>query len=100
MSCSLRALNGKIKSLFTSWKSGSIKKSKYGFGAFSGFVFEWYLFQLIVCLNPDFNCCNSFVLSWVGEITTGTKYFVSVIANVVFWFAAALDITQKNNFFS
>ena len=30
----------KIRSLFTSWKLGSIKKSKYGFGEFSGSVFK------------------------------------------------------------
>ena len=25
-------------------------------------TFDWYLFELIVRLNPDFNCCSSF---WV-----------------------------------
>ena len=45
-------------------------------------------------LNHDFNCCNSFALSSVDKVTTRTKSFVSVIANVVAWFAAALDITQ------
>ena len=37
-------------------------------------AFDWYLFQLIVLLKPDFICCN--------------------IANAVAWPAAALDITQ------
>ena len=40
-----------------------------------------------ICSNyyffkPDFNCCNSFALSWVDNITTGTLCFVSVIANI------------------
>ena len=42
---SLLPLNGKTKNLF------SLK------------TFDWYLFQLIVCLNPDFNRWCSFVLS-------------------------------------
>ena len=33
-------------------------------------------------------------LDKVAKVTIGTKIFVSVIADVVFWFAAALDITQ------
>ena len=45
--------------------------------------FNIHLFQLTVCLNPDFNCYSSFVLSWVDRVTTGTQSFVSVIANVV-----------------
>ena len=45
-------------------------------------------------LNPDFNCCNSFTLSWVDTVTTGTRSFASVIADVAAWFVAALDITQ------
>ena len=54
--------NGNTKILFTPWKLGLIKKSKYWFRA-SIDVFDWYLFQLIVLLKPDFNCCNSFALS-------------------------------------
>ena len=30
------------------------------------------LFQLIVLLNPDFNCWSSFALSWVDKVATGT----------------------------
>ena len=47
---------------------------------------EKYLFQLIALLNPDFNCCNNFALSWVDKVTTGTKRFASVISNARFWF--------------
>ena len=76
--------NNKTKSLFTPWKLGSIKKSKYWF-----FIcietFDWYLFQLIFLLKPDFNCSNSFAL-------TGTQIFVSVILNFVS--PAAEEITQ------
>ena len=61
----------KTKSMFILWKLGSIKKSKYWF-CLSGETFGWYLFQLIVLLKPDFNCCNSFASSWVGKVTTGT----------------------------
>ena len=39
-------------------------------------------FQLIVLLNLDFNCFNSFALPCVDKVTTGTS-FVSVIVNVV-----------------
>ena len=45
------------------------------------FTFDWYLLRLIVLLKPDYNCCNSFALSWVGKITTRTRSVVSVIAN-------------------
>ena len=69
---SSRALNSKTKSLFSPWKFESIIKSKYGYWAFSRFVFEWYLFQIIVCSNPNFNCCNNFALSCVDEVITGT----------------------------
>ena len=34
-------------------------------------------------MNPDFNCCNSFVLSLVDKVTTGRSSFVSVIGKVV-----------------
>ena len=63
--------NDKTKSLFTPWKLGSIKKSKYWF-CLSGETFGWYLFQLIVLLKPDFNCSSSFALSWVDKFTTET----------------------------
>ena len=59
------------QSLFTPWKRGSMKKSKYWFGL-SINPFGWYLLQLIVPLKPDFNCSSSFALSWVDKITTGT----------------------------
>lgn len=32
-------------------------------------------------MNPDLNCCGSFVLSSVGRVPTETCSFVSVIAN-------------------
>ena len=51
----------------------------------------FFLFQLIAHLNPDSNCCNSFKLSWVDKVATGTQSLVPIIANVVFRFAAALD---------
>ena len=51
-------------------------------------VLDWYLFQLNVLLKPDFNCFNSFTLSWVDEVTTGTLSFVSVTINVGSWSAA------------
>ena len=63
--------NDNTKSLFTPWKLGSIKKSKHWF-SHSGKTFGWYLFQLIVLLNPDFNCSSSFALSWVDKVTTRT----------------------------
>ena len=40
---------------------------------------DWYLFKLIVVLKADFNCCNSFALSWVEKVKIGTKTFVSVM---------------------
>ena len=43
-------------------------------------------------LQPDFNCCNSFALSWVDKVTTGTLNFVSDIAN--FDDLVAEEITQ------
>ena len=45
-------------------------------------------------MNPDFNCCNIFPLSPADKVTTGSWSFVSVIANVVPWFAAAFGITK------
>ena len=45
-------------------------------------TFDWCLFQLIVLLKPNFNCCNSFASSGIDKITIGTIHFVSVIASV------------------
>ena len=59
----------KIKSLFIPWKLVSIKKFKYWLCIC---VHIWYLFQLIVLLKPDFNCCNSYALFWVDKVTTET----------------------------
>ena len=56
--------------------------------------FYWYLFQLSVPLNPDFNCCSNFVLSWVDKLITGAYSLVPLIANIVDWFALVLDKTQ------
>ena len=56
--------NDKTTTLFTLWKPGSNKESKYGFGACI-VTFYWYLSQLIVLLKPDFNCCKLLIyLSW------------------------------------
>ena len=74
--------NNKAKSLFTLWKLGSIKKFKYLF-RLSGETFGWYLFQLILLLKHDFNCANSFSLSWGDKVTTATYNFVSFILNFV-----------------
>ena len=75
------SLYDKTNSLFTLWKLQSIQKAKYSFWAC---VFpKLYLFQLIVLLNPDFNCSNNFLLSWVDKVTTGTYSFVSAILNLV-----------------
>ena len=74
--------NDKTKSLFTPWKPGSIKKSKYWFTP-SIVTFVWYLFQLIVLLKPDFNYCNGFALSWIDKVKIGTQSFVSVILSFV-----------------
>ena len=51
-------------------------------------ILDWYLFKLNVLLKPDFNCFNSFTLSWVDKVTTGTLSFVSVTINVGSWSAA------------
>ena len=61
----------KTKRLFTPWKPGLIKKSKYGFLAAAD-TFGSYLFYLIVFLKSDFNRCNSFALSWVHKVATGS----------------------------
>ena len=41
-------------------------------------------------MKPAFNYFTSFALSLVNKVTTGRQSFVSVIANVVTWFAEAL----------
>ena len=56
---------------------------------------DWYLFQLIVLLKPDFNCWSNYALSWVDNVTTGTKSFVSVIANLIA--PVELVITQADD---
>ena len=42
---------------------------------------DWYLFQLGFLLKTGCNCLNTFILSWVDSVTTGTCIFVSVILN-------------------
>ena len=64
-------LKDKTKRLFTPWKLVLIKKSQYWFCP-SVDIFVWYLFQLTALLKLDFNCSNSFALSWVDKVTTGT----------------------------
>ena len=56
-------------------------------------TFDWYLFQLINLLKPDFHCCYSFALSWVDKITTGTESFVSIFA--IFVALVVEEITQS-----
>ena len=70
------------KCLFTPWKLGLIKKSKFGFGACTD-TFGWHLLQWIIFLKPDVNYSSSFPLFRVDKVTTGIKSFVSVFANVV-----------------
>ena len=50
----------------------------------------WLIVLLKLNFNCDFNCGNNFALSWVDKVTTGTWKFISVIANVGFWFAASV----------
>ena len=52
---------------------------------------DWYLFQLIPLLKPIFYCCNSFALSWFYKVTTKTRSFVYVIANVRSWLSAVIN---------
>ena len=56
---------------------------------------DWYLFQLIVLLKPDFNYWSNFALPWVDRVTTGRLSFVSVIAN--FPAPVELVITQVDD---
>ena len=55
------------------------------------YFYFWLIFIGVVFLKPDFNCYNSFALSWVDKVTTWTQSFVSVIANVVAWFVVVPD---------
>ena len=64
-------LNAKTKTLFTPWELGSTKWFKLGFCG-NNSDFDRYLFQLVVLLKPDFNCGNSYILSWVDKVTTGS----------------------------
>ena len=72
-------------------KLGSGKITKFCFWA-SVVIVDWYLFFLMVPLNPDFNCLGSIVLSWVDKANFETKSFVSTIAKVVSIFIS--KITQ------
>ena len=47
-----------------------LKKSEYQFCACDGATLDWYLFQLIVLLKPDFNCLRSYA-SCFDKVTTG-----------------------------
>ena len=58
--------------------------------------FEVYLFQLVVLLKPDYNCCNNFALSWVDKVLTWTQSRVLFIANDAFWFAL-LGYSRNHN---
>ena len=65
------SFNDKTKSLFTPWKLGLIRKSKYLLWAwFVGLA--RYISPLSVFLKPDYDCLKSFMFSWVDKITTGT----------------------------
>ena len=46
-------------------------------------------------MNPGFNCNSALPL--IDKVTTGVQSFVLVIAHVVAWFAAKLDVTQLAN---
>ena len=70
--------NDKTKSLVTPWKLGSIKWSKYRYSTCVD-IFDWYLFKLIVCLNPDFNCCSSFALSSVDKVQLELKILYQLL---------------------
>ena len=45
-------------------------------------ISDLYLFDLIVLLNPVFNCSNNLLSSLLDKVTTGTYSFVSFILNV------------------
>ena len=61
-------LNDNTNNLLAPWKFGSIKLPRYHFCCVLILNFDWYLFQLMVCLNPGFNCCSifKFFLNWQG----------------------------------
>ena len=52
---------GQVQEFFNSKKLFS-NTFKCWFEAFI-VAFDWYLFQLVTFLKPDFNCCNSIELS-------------------------------------
>ena len=58
-------------SRLTPWKIKSHRKYKQRV-YFCIVTFDWYLFKIFACLNTDFNCCNSFSLSWVDIVDTET----------------------------
>ena len=76
--------NDKTKSLFTPWKFGSIKKSKYWFGL-SADTYDWYLVKLIVLLKADFTCLKGFTLSWVDTVTTEEILLTELFCSNFFW---------------
>ena len=56
------------------------------------FLRFYYFFWLIFSWTSYyFKCCNSFALSRVDKVTTGTQSFVSVIAIIVCGFSAVLE---------
>ena len=63
--------NAKTKSLFTPWKLDLTKSLKFVFCADNS-GFDRYLFQLIILLKPDFDCCNNYALSRIDKVATGT----------------------------
>ena len=61
--------NYNTKSLFTPWKLGSIKWTRYEFWDICS-TFDWYLFQLRIRLNLNLTFSSHFGLSWVDDVTT------------------------------
>ena len=53
------------------------------------------LFHLTFVLKPNFNCCNSFSVSWVHKVTTGAYIFVSVNVNVGTWLLTKPSIIKQ-----
>ena len=68
--------NDYTKSLFTTWKLGSIKWSKHGFLSGYNFPFVLYFFQLIVLLKPNFNDWSSFALPQVDSYYWDKKFCI------------------------
>ena len=59
------------------------------------------VFNLIFLLKPHFNYSSRFSLSWFDKLTTRAQSFLSVIEDVVPWFAtAAATRTQFADEFS